>query len=172
MATTITYLPGYETGSDLKFPVIIKSLYPPEIYQKQGIVQDSAELAIGDLAILDTSGYLDQATDAAVVRPVIILDTVHNKAVLEGHGTTVTKLAQYTADDVVDYALLLPGMIVSVKVSYAGTDEADFLYGAHVKIGHTPTHVEVSTLTHTDIGYMLADCVVGNTLKYAAMVVI
>jgi hypothetical protein len=172
MATTITHLKSFETGSDLKYPVIIKSMYPPELYIKQALIQDSSELAIGDLAILDTSGYLDAGTDAAVVKPVIILDTVHNKAVLEGHGTTPSKAAQFTADDVVDYALLLPGMIVSVKISFAGTDEADFLYGAHVKLGHTPTQVEVATLALTDIGVMLCDCVVGNTLKYGAMIVI
>ena len=171
MATTITQLKPLETGADLKYPVIMKSVIPPEMYTFQGIIQDSTELAIGDLAILDTSGYLDAATDAAVVMPVIILDTVHNKSVLEGHGTTPSKTAQFTADDVVDYALLIPGMIVSVKISYAGTDEADFLYGARLKIGHTPTQVEVSTLTHTKIGYALSDAVVGNTQKYTAMVV-
>ena len=107
MATVINdQLPGLLTGIEMKYPVIMKSVYPPEMYTFQGVIQDSTELGMGDLAILDTSRYLDKGTDAATVRPVIILDTVHNKAVLEGHAATIAKgeTTQFSADDVVDYA--------------------------------------------------------------------
>jgi hypothetical protein len=172
MATTITILHPYETGADLKYPVVIKG--PPNIadYIIQGEIKDDSELAIGDLALIDTNQLLDTPTDAMVYKPVIILDTTHNKAVLESHAVTVSKAATFFDGDKVDVLLLVPGLILSVKISYAGTDEADILYGDHVKCGHTPTQVEKATVTLTDIGVMLCDCVVGNTLKYGPMLVI
>lgn len=175
-STQVGLLKPYATGSTFKYPVIIKCPYDPAPYINQAAIKDSSELAIGDLAIINTDGLLDASTDANTVRPVLILDTVHNKTLFKARGVTPTKLTQFATGEKVDYILLVPGMIVSLKVSYAQTDEADLLYGYAVKCGHTPTHIELLAVSATDepaakIGVVLDDITVGNTLVYAPVLI-
>lgn len=177
MATTVTMQQKpYTTGAGMNYPVIIKALPNQHDYIFQAEVKDASEIAIGCLAqIITTTGTLDLCSGSSTIRPVIVLDTEHNKALIEAaNGATATKALFFAAGAKVDVSLLVPGMIVSVRVAYAGGGEATLLWGDSLKVGATTvTGVEKdATDLATRIGIALAEANPGNSLLYMPMLVV
>ena len=109
-----TYLPSLKTGAGMGFPVIMKCPFDYTEFMMQMEVTTDDEIAIGDIALV-AAGLLDISTDESAIISVIVLDTTHNKAILEGHGLAVTKATQFKDGDKIDVVFLLRNMVVSMK---------------------------------------------------------
>ena len=122
MAASQSYLASLKTGSGMNYPIVMKSPYCIEEYMIRVEVKDDDEIAIGDLIIVDANLLADAVGGAKATNVfAIVLDTNHNKAVLEGHGLTVNKTSQFKDGDFIDILPLLPGVIVSVKCEASST---------------------------------------------------
>ena len=109
-------LKSLKTGSDLKYPVVMKSPFDLSMYTFRLEVQGATELAIGDICIFTAADVLDASSAGAESARWIVLDTPWNKSILEKNGSTVNKTSQFAAGDKIDVLLLVPGMIISMKI--------------------------------------------------------
>ena len=122
-ATVVVTMETLITGAGLKYPVIMKCPfdYTPYIFRYQ-VAAGETTLAIGSVCEMATqTKTLAKSTAAGTFVNYIVLDTEYNKSVLEAAGTTITKIATFAASVYLDVLLLVPGMILSMKIS-AGAD--------------------------------------------------
>lgn len=141
------------TGSGLQYPVVMKAPFDITPFVDRFAIKDSAEIAIGDICILTAAGVLDASSSAVATVPFIVLDTVWNKSILEGHGTTPSKSAKFTAGDKVDVLMLVPGLILSMKVEA----KADVIVGTKLLANDTAGQLTGGVTAGAVIGIALAE---------------
>ena len=116
MAAVMTPLPAFNTGDAMGFPVVMKAPFDYGEYIMTLEVNNDDELAIGDLANVDGDFKLNVTSAKGLTVFCVILDTIYNKSVLEGHGLTVNKTSQFKSGDKIDVLPLIPGTVLSLKV--------------------------------------------------------
>ena len=172
MAYTIDEHRGLKSGSGTKYPVVWKCPYELSEIIQEFEVKDDDELAIGDLAKVVAGHLLDITDDEQEEKPVIILDTEDNKAILEGHGLTANKSSQFKDGDLLDCMLLIPGTILSVKVEASSSNLA---FGDGVVTAPTDGQVKLYDYGTDDpaclLGRVLAIYTSGTGTAYILMVV-
>lgn len=173
MASAQVYLKFLKTGSALTYPVIMNTGIDWSMYVDSVTVKDDNELAIGDIIIIDANREADATGDESVVVCAIILPTTDNKAILEGHGLTVSKTVQFLDGDQIDILYLVPGMILSMKV--VASDSA-LRIGSRVTSSGTAGQIKLLDVSASDepasqIGYSLAINSNGTGVAYVPIMV-
>ena len=176
MASAIDHLKAFVTGSGMEYPVVFHGpLGWRENYVRKYEVKTDDVLHIGDFAVVDTSTeYLAVTGDQAVLRPVFILDTDANKKIISDRGVTVSKTAVFKDGEYVDCVFLVPGMILSVKITVS---LSALVFGSHMCTSGTAGQAKLLDVSANDepaadLGYALVvDYTAGNTLKYCLMMV-
>lgn len=173
MSHVMNYIPSLKTGSSLDFPVVMKEPFDLTEFIVKMEIKDDDEIAIGDFATMDANQLLDATGDQDVVVPVMVLDTVDNKAILEGHGLTVNKTSQFKDGDKIDVLILVPGVVLSVKLVASGTSAP---YGSHLCTSGTAGQLKLLDVSANDepaadLGNIISEYESGTGLAYAPMLV-
>ena len=172
MAAVQTYLKYLKTGSSLSYPVVMGGI-DWTMFVDSVTVKDDDEIAIGDIIILDANREADATGDEGVTVCAIVLDTTDNKAILEGHGLTVSKTAQFKDGDQIDILYLAPGLILSMKV--VASDSA-LAIGSKVCASATAGQIKLLDVSANDepaarIGISLAINTNGTGVAYVPVLI-
>ena len=168
MVITPKYLPSLKTGAELKYPVIMKAPFDYTEYIFQFEVKTDDVIAIGDIAAVHLDDELIVSTSLSTVA-VIVLDTPRNKAILEGHGLTVSKTAGFKDGDKIDCLILIPGLILSMKIQ----PKADVILGQKLIANDTAGEVTGGVTAGAVIGLALTrfDWTAETSTHYSAVLV-
>ncbi len=128
MASVLTQMSDFFTGSGMQYPVIIRGVAGTDYILKKFKVQTSAQIRIGSLVDI-RANYVDQVAYAAHAGyPLgIVPDTKDNKALLQkdNAGVEVTKALTFTAGGYIDVAIPIHDIIVSVEVEESNALEVN-----------------------------------------------
>ena len=168
MVITPKYKTSLKTGSSLKYPVVMKAPFDYTEYVLQFEIKTDDVIAIGDIAAVELSDLLIVSTSVATAA-VIVMDTAHNKSILEGHGLTVNKTSQFKDGDVIDCLLLVPGLILSMKVQ----PKADIIIGQKLIANDTAGELTNGVTAGSVIGMALTrmDWTAETSTHYTAVLV-
>lgn len=134
MASTYTPYDVFRTGSNMSYPVVIKSPYENWTSLLVRVkVKTASELFIGALceqADSGTKGTVEKTSDKSLKVFGIVVDSLHNLRQLEidNSGTTATKTLFFAANSYIDILPLIPGFILSFRIAASNTiDEGNYL---------------------------------------------
>lgn len=169
MAHVTLYIPSLKTGAALKYPIIMKAPFDYTEFIQQYSVKDASEIAIGDIFQLTKQTLTIDTVGAKAINVYgIVLDTAHNKAILEANGSTVNKASQFASGDKVDVMPLLSGMVLSMKLIAA----QDLQVGSKIVASATAGAVQLYSDTPAAIlGVSVSDVKTGTGTDYVGVLV-
>ena len=117
MVSVATYLGPFKTSTALSSPIVIKDggiNWREYVFQLE-ITAGVTTLGMGHLGMITTTVLTAGVTVAKDFKTCfVVMDTAHNKTLLEAAGTTIAWGAVFAAGDKVDCLFLVPGMVLAL----------------------------------------------------------